>query len=217
MSQARFEENSQKNITAVTSPTKHRKRSNIPRTASIAAGTAAILLILAFMIWLFRHRRGKAKLKKQAVPPSPSQPEPNHAASEIPTLLEIDQNSMVGPIREMEDRGRVELQDELSPTGPGIKISELAQGLPAELSAPGHSLERLSVRTEPRDSILASSLPSKTDHLSHTSSEVPTAAKHPSSRAKRELAATNESGRPIISRSSSSLLWEIYASYQDRL
>lgn len=215
MSQARFEDNSRKNIIAVTSPTEHRKRSNIPQMAGVAAGTAAILLILAFMIWMFRHRRGKAKLKKQAASPTPSQPEPNHAASEIPTLLEIDQNSMVGPIREIEGRGRVELQDELSPTGSGIKFLELAQALPPELCASGHSLEKLPVRTEPRDAISAPSVVSKTDHSSCTSSEVPTVEKHSSSRAKRELSATNEPGTPILSRHSSSALWEIYALYQD--
>ena len=98
------------------------------------------LFLLITLAIIFAIRRMRRKISKNPnidslEPSTPSQ------APRAPTpclILEIDNNSLCGPIRELPDNGQAELLDHQSPSGSGIETSEMSQPLP--ISTVAHEL-----------------------------------------------------------------------------
>lgn len=99
-------------------------------TIGTSIGLAALLIILMAIIFAVRRKqRRRSHCSNRVVDPynHPQQPEELKFSK---TPKEIDENSMVGPFRELPSSGKVELLDETSPSGSGKAILEMSRALP---------------------------------------------------------------------------------------
>lgn len=96
---------------------------------SVGAASLLILVILAFLLVMRNRRQKSGKLisHEDSRPPVPSE---NPRVLSHCSVREIDNNSMCGPVRELSNTAKAELQDEQTPSGSGNEISEMYQPLP---------------------------------------------------------------------------------------
>lgn len=134
-------------------PSAKETRSHIPRNIAIGASIGAFSFLLLIFLGIIYATRRKRRAKGQVVndkvePPTP--PREPWALTISSSPREIDHNSMVGPVRELPDSGKVELQDDHPPTGLGNEVSEMSQALapvPHELRTHRSSQVMIQLRT----------------------------------------------------------------------
>jgi len=151
-------------------------RSHVPRSVVIGASIGVVsFLLLIFLGIIFatrRKRRAKGQVVNDKVK-SPTLPREPRALIISSRPREIDHNSMVGPVRELPDSGRVELFDDHSPTAPGNEVSETSQALPPvahELRSHRSSQVMIQLRTANTSNIFKSTRISRKSWTSVTSS-----------------------------------------------
>lgn len=105
------------------------RRSNLRRNVIIGTSFSAIALLLILLFILFAaHRRWRPRSQVEQNTTKQKKPPLRRKAFVIsPTPREIDQNSIVGPVRELpnSEHSKHELFDKSSPSGSGLGVSEM--------------------------------------------------------------------------------------------
>ncbi|KAL9630669.1 MAG: hypothetical protein Q9164_006303, partial [Protoblastenia rupestris] len=97
----------------------------------MSVGITVFVLVVALVIALLcRKSRQKSNKQIGANVPEASTLSQEPKKLSIRSVREIDDNSIVGPIRELPDSGKAELLDEQSPSGSGNEIPEISDTLP---------------------------------------------------------------------------------------
>ena len=117
--------------------------------AGASTGATVFVLLVVLVIALFmRKRRQKSNGQNNPDLPGASTFSRKSRGSTICSVREIDNNSTVGPIRELPDSGKAELLDQQTPSGSGNEISELSTALPVvhELRTNRSSVEQFMIQ-----------------------------------------------------------------------